>query len=225
MVKHSRALHPLGVEPLMRTGPSQSLIGPPSIETSGCAAPRNNPERSEASIALAPAEVVHDFAQVYDVWFDTVQRWVSAFGGPSADVDDLTQEVFVVVQRKLAHFDGRNLAGWLYVIAQRTVNDYRRRWWFRNIFLRERGVSLEGIEDEGDGTERLFQQRQDQERFYRLVRKMNARWRDSFVLFEVLGYSGEEIAMLQRLPAATVRTHLYRARKEFLSLVAKEKRS
>ena len=71
------------------------------------------------------------FEQVYVQWFHEVSRWARAFGGLDADLDDLTQEVFLVVRRKLPEFDGRNLSGWLYRIAQRTVRDYRRRAWFR----------------------------------------------------------------------------------------------
>ena len=34
-------------------------------------------------------------------------------GRPTADRDDLVQDVFVVVHRRLPDFDGENLAGWL----------------------------------------------------------------------------------------------------------------
>jgi hypothetical protein len=52
-----------------------------------------------------------DFASVYHEWFQHVLRWSRAMGGPEADLEDLAQEVFVVVRRKLEAFDGRNLAG------------------------------------------------------------------------------------------------------------------
>jgi RNA polymerase sigma-70 factor (ECF subfamily) len=145
---------------------------------------------------------------------------VRALGGPAADVEDLVQEVFVVVERKLADFDGRNLAGWLYRITQRTVSDYRRRAWFRGLFLRN-DVVLEDLSAAEPSSHELYARKEEQRRFYRLVGQMNARWRETFVLFEVAGYSGEEIAELTNLPHATVRTHLARARKEFLGLVAK----
>jgi RNA polymerase sigma-70 factor, ECF subfamily len=169
----------------------------------------------EAAIAL-------DFTEVYDAWFHSVYRWVSALGGPRADVEDLAQEVFVIVQRKLARFDGQNLAGWLYRITERTVRDYRRRAWYRNIFLRPREVVLDELPNDAANSAELIEQRQARERFYEIVGRMNRTWRDSFVLFEVQGYSGEEIAALRGIPSATVRTHLHRARKEFHALVAKD---
>ena len=173
---------------------------------------------------MEPKETLRDFASIYDAWFRSVYRWVKALGGPDAESEDLTQEIFTVVQRKLSGFDGRNLGGWLYVITARTVSDHRRRSWFRNIFLRPSGVALDELEGSSPDSETLLQRKQEQQRFYRLVSKMNAKWRNSFVLFEIAGYSGAEIAELQGVQAATVRTHLQRARKEFLALVAEEKR-
>jgi DNA-directed RNA polymerase specialized sigma24 family protein len=87
----------------------------------------------------------HDLAALYQTWFRSVYRWIRALGGPGIDAEDLAQEVFIVVQRKLAIFDGENLAGWLYRIVQFTVRDHRQRAWFRNIFLRSRDVVLDEV--------------------------------------------------------------------------------
>jgi RNA polymerase sigma-70 factor (ECF subfamily) len=177
----------------------------------------------EPAASAEPKAAPLDFAAVYDAWFRSVHRWVKLLGGPALDSEDVTQEVFVVVQRKLRDFDGGNLAGWLYRISERTVRDQRRRAWFRHLFWRERDVEWEQLEAKATSAEELLARKQQQQRFYRLVAQMNTKWRDSFLLFEIDGYSGEEIAALRGVPSATVRTHLHRARKEFLQLVAKEK--
>lgn len=205
-MKHFHARHPLllGVHP--STAEAEKLAEGPAIQVPQSAFPR-------------------DFSAIYAQWFRPVYRWVRALGGPQAEVEDIAQEIFVVVQRNLPRFDGQNLPGWLYGITTRTVSDYRRRRWFRNTFLRSREVMLEEIETGSATSEELLQRKQEQQRFYRLLASMNAKWRDSFILFEIEGYSGDEIAALKGIPAATVRTHLHRARKEFLQLVVKEKRS
>ena len=84
----------------------------------------------DAPVATYPT--APSFTAVYADWFRTVYRWVRALGGPEADAEDLTQEVFVVVQRRLADFDGRNLPGWLHTITTRTLSDHRRRRWDRH---------------------------------------------------------------------------------------------
>src|SRR5438874_2014245 len=82
----------------------------------------------------ARAELGRDarFREIYERWFDDVVGWLYALGAPMSDTEDLAQEIFLVVRRKLNRFDGGNLAGWLYRISQLTVRDHRRRAWFRH---------------------------------------------------------------------------------------------
>ena len=141
-------------------------------------------------------------------------------GGPEADLEDLTQEVFIVVQRTLKSFDGRNLPGWLYRIASHAVRDHRRKAWFRNLFLRPRDVVLEEVEQKGPGPVEILERRESERQLYRLLAKLSDRRRVTFVLFEIEGYSGEEIAALENVPVATVWTRLHHARKELAALVA-----
>jgi RNA polymerase sigma-70 factor (ECF subfamily) len=172
----------------------------------------------------AQTEITLDFTGIYNEYFRTIYRWVWALGGPESEAEDLTQEVFMVVQRKLPEFDGRHLSAWLYRITALTVRDHRRGAWFRHIFRRPREVLLEEVGGHAVGSDELLERKEEQQAFYRLTRKMSSKWRDSFILFEILGHSSEEIAELQGIPPATVRTHLHRARKEFSALVGKETR-
>jgi RNA polymerase sigma-70 factor (ECF subfamily) len=179
---------------------------------------------------LSPLDVVLEqhagaaltFEQVYASSFNDVARWIRALGGMPADVEDLTQEVFLVVRRKLSGFDGRNLRGWLYRIAQRTVRDYRRRAWFRRVFLGGGSVpdhhydNATSDADPGD----IFERKEAEGLLHGLLGQMSDVRRTTFILFEVEGYSGEEIAEMQGIPLNTVWTRLHHARKEFLRLVS-----
>jgi RNA polymerase sigma-70 factor, ECF subfamily len=161
----------------------------------------------------------HDFPALYQMWFRRVRCWIRRLGGPGIDDEDLTQEVFIVVHRKLDQFDGANVAGWLHRIAQLTVRDHRQRAWFRKIFLRSRDVPLDQVMSRVAVQDEQLDDKQRALRFYQLVAQLNPRWRDSFVLFELAGLTGEEIASVQGIPAATVRSHVCRARKELAELV------
>src|SRR5262249_7933634 len=155
-----------------------------------------------------------DFSDVYDQWFHEVARWIRALGGPEADLDDLAQEVFLVVQRTLPTFDGRNVAGWLYRIAAHKVRDHRRRAWFRNLFLGRRDVAIDEIAATGLNPEQSFERRQSERELFRLLDKLSVKRRVAFVLFEIEGYDCEEIAALENVPVATIWTRLHHARKE-----------
>src|SRR4029079_3984716 len=139
--------------------------------------------------AAAPVEPcdTHDFAALYRSWFRPVYRWIRATGGPGIDAEDHPQDVFIVVQRRLGCFDGVNLAGWLYRITRLTVHDHQRRAWFRNIFLRPRDIALEDFVSSTAGPDERFDRKRCEQRLSKLVDRLNPRWRDSFLLFEVAG--------------------------------------
>ncbi len=174
-----------------------------------------------ALVEAGPAEPP-TFEDVYAKWFHEVSRWARAFGGLDADLDDLTQEVFLVVRRKLAQFDGKNLSGWLYRIAQRTVRDYRRRAWFRGL-LRTKTDRISEPESASPARDPAEQfERREAERFLsQILDQMSESRRTAFILFEIEGYSGEEIAELEGVPVNTVWTRLYHARKEFATLIGR----
>ena len=58
-----------------------------------------------------------------------------------------------------------------------------------------------------------------------LVAGMSEKLRTTFVLFEIEGYSGEEIASIQDVPLGTVWTRLHLARKEFWKLLKKQRQN
>jgi RNA polymerase sigma-70 factor, ECF subfamily len=162
------------------------------------------------------------FEDIYGQWFHEVNRWVRAFGGLDADLDDLAQEVFIVVRRKLPEFDGGNLPGWLYRIAQRTVRDYRRRAWIRGLLLRKQ--THRGDDDFAPqplNPAELLERREAELLLVEILKKMTTTRRTAFILFEIEGYSGEEIAELEQVPINTVWTRLHYARKEFSALIAR----
>jgi RNA polymerase sigma-70 factor (ECF subfamily) len=101
----------------------------------------------------------------------------------------------------------------------RQVRQQRRRFWVR-LFARRETAPLEHLVDaRGAPFERL----QDKERSLiveRLLTHMSEKRRVAFVLFEIEGYSGEEIAEILDVPLGTVWTRLHHARKEFFALLA-----
>ncbi len=171
-------------------------------------APRDT--RGVASVGAPP-----DFDAVYAEYFGHVSRWLRAFGAPASDADDLTQEVFLVVRRKLAGFDGRHLAAWLYRITQRTASDHRRRAWFRRLVLRA-PVDPESLASPARDPHASLERRDAERIVAGVLAQMSDVRRTAFVLFELEGYSALEIAELEGIPVNTVYTRLHHARRDFL---------
>lgn len=194
----------------------------PTPDPSGAVAqPVSRTQRAKAAAAAAGTDARAQFREIYDGWFDDVSRWIRALGGLEADRDDVVQEVFLVVRRRLKDFDGANLAGWLYRITTRQVRDFRRRAWVKHIFTRRRGHEPDVLPHGGSSPAAALERKEEQRVLQMLLMKMaEARW-TAFVLFEIEGLSGDEIARIQEIPLNTVWTRLHHARREFFALAAK----
>src|SRR5262249_12325989 len=144
---------------------------------------------------------------IYRARFLDVARWVRALGANEADIEDLTQEVFIILRRKLDTFDGGNLPGFLYRIAQRTVRDHRRSAWLRSLFGKRGTVG--DLAHPGPDVLHLIREREKRKVLQAVLSRMSEKRRTTFVLFEIEGYSGEEIAQIQSLPVKTVWTRLH----------------
>jgi RNA polymerase sigma-70 factor (ECF subfamily) len=168
----------------------------------------------------SPAAVTLGLTEVYDRYFFEVVRWCRAMGAPQTDVEDLAQEVFVVVGRKLHAFDGRNLPGWLYRITSLTVQRSRRRPWYKYLFARRDELDPDAFAWVGSDPLQSAEMRETQAQLMDVLSRMSEKRRTAFILFEIEGLSGEEMAELLDIPLATVWTRLYHARKEFVELSA-----
>src|SRR5690349_24003424 len=88
--------------------------------------PPTDPESSSAGPATGDA--LPSMRTVFDEHARYVIRTLRHLGIKEADVEDVAQEVFVTVHRKLHEFEGRSkLRTWLYAICLRVASDHRRR--------------------------------------------------------------------------------------------------
>jgi RNA polymerase sigma-70 factor (ECF subfamily) len=67
------------------------------------------------------------FPSLYDEYVDFVWRSARRLGVDDDAADDVVQQVFVVVHRRLSEFEGRaSIKSWLFAILLRVVQDHRR---------------------------------------------------------------------------------------------------
>jgi RNA polymerase sigma-70 factor, ECF subfamily len=179
---------------------------------------RHSPSRAApVSDAEEKQRGLSDFRGFYLEHVDFVRRVVARLHGPGADIDDAVQEVFLVALRKRAGFAGRAAPStWLYAIAQRVVMAARRRGRLRRFF------GLETVQERaaGENPQQIFEHRESSERLYALLGRLSDRKRTVFVLHEIEGLPGEEIARIVGCPVKTVWTRLHHARRELQQLAA-----
>ena len=164
-----------------------------------------------------PAPKTVSFDHIYDEWFGQVSRWVRALGARPSDYEDVVQDVFTVAYRRIHLFDGNNIAGWLYQIARRKARDYRRLVWVQHVFASDNLKSFAATPQLGPGPLDAVETKQKSELLSRRLATLPAEQRDVFTLFELEGFSGQEIARRQQVPLNTVWVRLLRARKKLKS--------
>lgn len=160
--------------------------------------------------------------EVYEQYADFVWRSLQHLGVRNADLEDLGQEVFVTVHRKLGTFDGRSkLTTWLFGICLNLVQRHRRRAYLRLEFLH--AEPPERVDPETPDSR--YATEEARVRLARLLEKLSPERRATFVLFEVEGVSCEEIAELTSVPVGTVYSRLHLARKQVAATAARLRRA
>jgi RNA polymerase sigma-70 factor (ECF subfamily) len=119
--------------------------------------------------------------------------------------DDVTQESFVRAFRGLRTFSGSSkFTSWLLRIVHNSASDARRR------VSRERALAERAAEDlsrhpSGGGIEERL-------RLQAAVDALPQRFREPFVLIEVLGYDYREAGAILQVPVGTLKSRMHRAR-------------
>jgi RNA polymerase sigma-70 factor (ECF subfamily) len=146
-----------------------------------------------------------------------VERWVMRLAGPGVDAEDVVQEVFLVVQRRLSEWRAEaKVTTWLYRITERVVHRQRRKQrmsrWLRGLA----GDFTEQIPSERLTPVDELERKHAARTVYSALEGLERKQRAIVVLFEIDGLSGDEIAALTGTKLATVWVQLHRGRARFL---------
>jgi RNA polymerase sigma-70 factor (ECF subfamily) len=150
-----------------------------------------------------------------------VARLVFRMIGPSADAEDVIQEVFLQVHRSLGEFRGQaKFSTWLHRVTVNVVLMVRRAAKSRPVFSGEAPSDREP--DAGIWPDEDAARRRRIEAFRRLLDRLPEKKRTVFVLHELEGMSPAEIGEIVEAPVLTVRTRLFYARRELAAMMRDE---
>jgi RNA polymerase sigma-70 factor (ECF subfamily) len=157
--------------------------------------------------------------ELHRTYYPVVRTFLRRLGVRGNEEEDASQEVFVQVLRYLKRFEQRaELKTWLYRLCMTQANVLRRRRALRarlSFFFAAQPAPIAHTEDAG-----LAWSEADMDReVARALAGMKARHREVFVLYELEGLSGEDVARILRCPEPTVWRRLHHARREFGALV------
>lgn len=159
------------------------------------------------------------FTQIFQEHFPFVWRCLRGLGVNDADLDDSSQEVFLVVHRRLAELDPeRELRPWLYGILRLVAQNHRRGR--RRSMQRQQALAQEPLPAAPGPLESL--QTRDAARIVSaILPQLEETRREVFLLVELEGMSVTEAASALGVPLNTAYSRLRLARADFKAALAR----
>ncbi|HLG15878.1 MAG TPA: RNA polymerase sigma factor [Blastocatellia bacterium] len=160
------------------------------------------------------------FERIYEQHRRRVYSLCARMLGNVEQAEDLTQEVFLQVYRKIGSFRGDSaFTTWLHRLAVNQVL----------MHFRKRGVKLEHTSEEGDFTNVVETPLQSTRRISmvdrlaleRAIAQLPPGYRTVFLLHDVEGYEHEEISSTLGVSVGTSKSQLHKARMRLRELLSK----
>ena len=161
-------------------------------------------------VPSSPVAPARDFSSIFEELAPFVWRALRRLGIAEADVEDISQEVFVTVHRKLPEFEGRSsLRTWVYGICIRTASDHRRRAHVR----RERATEEPPDRAASPTQPRDLERRRTRAALDRALDTLDDDKRAVVVLYEIEDLPMSEVADAVGCPLQTAYARLYAGRR------------
>ncbi len=204
-------LHPLSM--LLRGSEPETRASDLSIEFRASSLARGESARvdGESSLMMAHNDVVPlDFDAVVAEHGPYIWRVLRRLGVRPSDIEDVWQETFIVVHRKLGAFEGRSqLRTWLSAIAVRVASDYRSR------AHRRREQATDEVPDGGAAASQHDDLVEQERRALldKLIAELKPEQREVIVLYEFAELPMQEVAEALGCPLQTAYSRLHAGRK------------
>lgn len=172
----------------------------------------------------APARALEPLDTLYGQHLSQVKRWARRLAGPTADLEDLVHDVFLVALRR--GFESRGKASvdtWLFSITQRVVWGKRQRARLRQWLLGRNQEEL--VPPSPQTPQHELERREQSVRLYRALDQVSEAYRTTLILYELEELSGEEVARLTGVPLGTVWVRLHRGRERLMKILARDGQS
>ena len=166
--------------------------------------------------ALGGSELA--FRHLLERYQDRVFRLLARFTRDRAETEDLAQEVFVKVFRKLHTFQqDAAFYTWLYRITVNTATDHMSRRKRRRLHLVEDDAALDRDERESEhgGAAQPLMDQEVRDVTRALLAKLPEKYRTILILREFEDLSYTDMAKVLGCSIGTVESRLFRARKRF----------
>ena len=175
-------------------------------------------------VTAAPSATGDAFDRVYRDHVRFVWRCVRRLGVDESSIEDIVQDSFVVVHRRLGEFEGRSTTRtWLYGIVRRVVADHRRTRRRKPMHLVAQPHEETDVATTGDPN-RDAERSEQVALMRRVLARLSDEKREVFVLADFEEMTMSEIAEATDSNPNTVASRLRAARREFEAALEEDMR-
>lgn len=187
----------------------------------------------EATIPLTDFELAQASAAGDEMAFETIYRThfrrvyslcLRMLGNPT-DAEDVTQDVFIQLYRKIGSFQGDSaLSTWLYRMTVNTVLMYLRHKQRKHKEQAVEDESLQSLAEVDQFKHRDEVSLTDRIALERAIAQLPAGYRSVLVLHDIEGYEHEEIGQMLGISVGTSKSQLHKARLKLRKLILGKRR-
>jgi RNA polymerase sigma-70 factor (ECF subfamily) len=167
------------------------------------------------------------FGELVRRYKGAIVTYLARYVGDLKTAEDLAQETFVRVFRKIDAYDSRaRFSTWLYTIASNLAKDeFKRRkrhpalsFDWQSSGTDDTTRSIPTLEDAQESPERVALQTETSQRVQETLQRIEADDREILILREIQGLKYDEVAEILGVPLGTVKSRIARARVAFKNL-------
>lgn len=159
--------------------------------------------------------------QLYDAYAPQVLRWARRLAGPSADIEDVVHDVFVVALQRAFAFQGEaTVKTWLFRITHHVVRGRKRRSFLRGLLFRRREQEMVDTLPVPATPLQELERREDHERLYRALDRLPDRYRTAIILYDIEGLASDDVAELLGITVGALWVRVHRGRAKLGELLA-----
>jgi RNA polymerase sigma-70 factor (ECF subfamily) len=160
------------------------------------------------------------FEELVNSYKDLVFALIARTTADRSRAEDLAQDVFLRVHRGLPYFRGEaRLSTWIYrIVANVCVQEQQR---VPNVTLEDEHLQARGVAAVRD---RQFSDLELRDRLEKAIARLPANYQLLVAAHYLRGVQYEDLAVAMDLPLGTVKTQLYRAKRQLRKLLESELR-
>lgn len=167
-----------------------------------------------------------NFSILVDRYKDRIYTMAYDYTNSSSEAEDLAQEVFVKIYKKLSYFNHKSkFSTWVYKVSMNVCLDWHRKnkkW--KVIQLNQNPEDfIEEINAKSIQVEDIVINNENREAFNKILMKLKDKYKSAIILYYCQDLSITQISEILSLPEKTVYTRIRRGRKHLSDLINRQR--